>query len=314
MKHDVVLKGFWVLLSIVFMISIVVFFTHQKPSIDPPNNDYDEPPIVTPVVMMESLDYTVYRLEEISFPFVIATLQVSSTEPFKLSLSDLVTSEQLRLDQISVYWEDLKAFGLDLTIQNVVESLDQLTNMHTFTVLIPIRNNELPKLSLYINLNSDIKIDFDVQVGTGSKEMLGWVQPIDPITPIEESIKVLTVIDVTSKAVFERIDEIQSVLVEFPSTVSLIGVLLEATFEDEKSVIIEEARYRLVDLNQVAISFPSTYEVEGYTNMINTDIVNNTKSYIFFDVYSISEATQQKAIFEFRFKNSDEWHRIQLNH
>lgn len=306
-----VLIGTLVILLIVGLTyGVFTFFNGAK---DP---DDDDPIIIPkdPVVTATMEGYTVYKLNEVSFPFVIARVTFESEEAMVFGIDQLVTSEQVSLAQTQVYQDDLLTNGLFLSYQMVEFELPRNKNSFSINLFIPVKNPEAQMISVTTRFKSDIKLDFDLTFAQGVKEMLGYVEEPGVITDNDKyKLKVLGLEDLTSFPVMRTFDDGTSEEVTFPSTARIYAVKVSVTPLNNTTLVITEGRYRIVSTGQTALSMTKEYSVEGFSNIISKSISSQSEGYLIFDVYS-SELSllDQNTVFEVRFEGVADWIKITI--
>jgi hypothetical protein len=279
--------------------------------------DPDDDPIIDPkdpVITAAFEGYTVYKLDEVSFPFVIARITFSSDSAMDFDIDQLVTSEQLSLAQTQVYQDELLSKGLYLSYQMVDFELPKNKQTFTVNVFIPVKNPEAEKITLSTKFKSSVNLDIDLTFAQGVKEMLGYVEEPGVITDNDTyKLKVLGLEDLTSFPVMRKFDDGTSEEVTFPSTAKIYAVKISVTPLNEHTLVIAQGRYRITTSGQTALSMTKEYSVEGFNNIVSLSIVNAVEGYLIFDVYSTElSLLDQNTIFEVKFEGSDEWIEITI--
>ncbi len=279
--------------------------------------DPDDDPIVDPkdpVITANFEGYTVYKLDEVSFPFVIARITFVSDSAMDFGIDQLITSEQISLAQTNVYQDELLSKKLYLSYQMVDFELPR--NKQTFTVnlFIPIKNPEAVKVTLTTKFKSNIKLEIDLTFAQGVKEMLGYVEDPGVVTDNETyKLKILGLEDLTSFGVMRKYDDGSSEEVSFPSTAKIYAVKVALTPLKNHTLLIAQGRYRIITSGQVSLSMSKDYFVEGFSNMVGIPLSVYTEGYLIFDVYSTElSLLDQNTIFEVRFENMTEWIEITI--
>ena len=302
----------WVLAILLFAGVTFGIYTFLNQDEDP-----DDDPIIIPkdpVISAVFEGYTVYKLDEISFPFVIARITFASDSAMNFDIDQLITSEQLSLAQTQVYQDELLANGLYLSYQMVDFELPKNKQTFTVNVFIPVKNPESEKIVLTTKFKSTINLEIDLTFAQGVKEMLGYVEEPGVITDNETyKLKVLGLEDLTSFPVMRKYDDGTSEEVTFPSTAKIYAVKVSVTPLNDNKLIINQGRYRIITSGQTALSMTKDYFVEGYDNIISLSIESLTEGYLIFDVYSTElSLLDQNTIFEVRFEGSEEWIEITI--
>ena len=278
--------------------------------------DDDDPIIIPkdPVITATIEGYTVYKLNEVSFPFVIARITFTSDKAMVFGIDQLVTSEQLSLAQTQVYQDELLSKGLFLSYQMVDLELPRNKLAFSVNVFIPVKNPDAEKISLMTKFNSSIKFDIDLTFAQGVKEMLGYVEEPGVITDNETyKLKVIGLEDLTSYPVMRKYDDGTNEEVTFPSTAKIYAVKIAVTPLNNNTLIITQGRYRIITSGQTALSMTKDYYIEGFSNIISASITNESEGYLIFDVYSTElSLLDQNTVFEVQFDGNAEWVKITI--
>ena len=303
----------WTLIILLIVGLTYGVFTLFNGAKDP---DEDDPIIIPkePVVTATMEGYTVYKLSEVSFPFVIARITFESEEAMVFGIDQLITSEQVSLAQTQVYQDDLLSKGLFLSYQMVEFELPRNKKSFSINLFIPVKNPEAEMISVTTRFKSDIKLDFDLSFAQGVKEMLGYVEDPGVITDNDKyKLKVLGLEDLTSFPVMRKFDDGTSEEVSFPSTARIYAVKISVTPLNNTALVITEGRYRIVSTGQTALSMTKEFSVEGFSNIISRSITDPSEGYLIFDVYS-SELSllDQNTVFEIRFEGIADWIKITI--
>jgi hypothetical protein len=299
-----------ILLIVGLTYGLVTLFNGEK---DP---DDDDPIIIPkdPAITATIEGYTVYKLSEVSFPFVIARITFTSETAMVFGIDQLVTSEQISLAQTQVYQDELLSKGLFLSYQMVDFELPRNKESFSVNLFIPVKNPDIEKISLTTKFKSNIKFDIDLTFAQGVKEMLGYVEEPGVITDNDTyKLKVIGLEDLTSYPVMRKFDDGSSEEVTYPSTAKIYAVKVSVTPLNNKTLVITQGRYRIVTSGQTALSMTKEYYVEGFSNIVSLSITSPSEGYLLFDVYSTElSLLDQNTIFEVRFEGLDEWIKITI--
>lgn len=281
------------------------------------DEDPDDDPIIDPkdpVITASFEGYTVYKLDDVSFTFVIARITFASDSAMDFGIDQLVTSEQLSLAQTQVYQDELLSKGLFLSYQMVEFELPKNKQTFTVNVFIPVKNADAEKITLTTKFKSTISLDIDLTFAQGVKEMLGYVEEPGVVTDNDTyKLKVLGLEDLTSYPVMRKFDDGTSEEVTFSSTAKIYAVKVSVTPLNDSTLIISQARYRIITSGQTWLNMTKEYSVEGFDNIVSQPIENPVEGYLIFDVYSTElSLLDQNTIFEVRFEGSDEWIEITI--
>lgn len=277
----------------------------------------DDDPIIDPkdpVITATFEGYTVYKLSEVSFPFVIARITFASDTAMIFGIDQLVTSEQLSLAQTQVYQDELLSKKLLLSYQMVDFELPRNKQSFTVNLFIPIKNPDAQKITLTTKFKSNIKLEIDLTFAQGVKEMLGYVEDPGVITDNETyKLKVLGIEDLTSYPVMRKYDDGTSEEVTYPSTAKIYAVKISVEPLNNKTLIVKQGRYRIVTSGQTALSMSKEYFVDGFSNIISLSIDKLSEGYLLFDVYSTElSLLDQNTVFEVQFEGNAEWIKITI--
>jgi hypothetical protein len=277
----------------------------------------DDDPIIDPkdpVITATFEGYTVYKLSEVSFPFVIARITFASDSAMVFGIDQLVTSEQLSLAQTQVYQDELLSKGLLLSYQMVEFELPRNKQSFTVNLFIPVKNPDAEKITLFTKFKSNINLEIDLSFAQGVKEMLGYVEDPGVITDNQTyKLKVLGIEDLTSYPVMRKYDDGTSEEVTYPSTAKIYAVKVSVTPLNDNALIIKQGRYRIITSGQTALSMSKEYFIEGFSNIISLPIEVETQGYLLFDVYSTElSLLDQNTVFEVQFDGNSEWIEITI--
>jgi hypothetical protein len=284
-----------------------------------PDNPDDNPdnPSTTKLVVDE---YTLYEAEDLNFKFIVAKVTLTSDEAQKVSTNQFVTSQQINLSETAVYINDLAAMYVDLEDQNIDYDTFETTDNITLTLFIPIRLSDSDTLTLFFEGKEEVSVLFDLTANLGDFETLvnedanGQNGYIEEITKEDEyRIKIVEVSTIAYKSLTETLEDGSTQDIVLPSTAQVVGVLLEIESLNNTSIIIEDARYTMVNDNQESTAFKDNVNVEGFTNIINKPIVSTANGYVFFDLYTPDGKTiEQLSEFEFKLNVSEDWIKVQV--
>jgi hypothetical protein len=277
----------------------------------------DDDPIIDPkdpVITATFEGYTVYKLSEVSFPFVIARITFASDSAMVFGIDQLVTSEQLSLAQTQVYQDELLSKGLLLSYQMVEFELPRNKQSFTVNLFIPVKNPDAEKITLSTKFKSNINLEIDLTFAQGVKEMLGYVEEPGVITDNQTyKLKVLGIEDLTSYPVMRKYDDGTSEEVTYPSTAKIYAVKVSVTALNNNVLTIKQGRYRIITSGQTALSMSKEYFIEGFSNIISLPIDAETQGYLLFDVYSTElSLLDQNTVFEVQFDGNSEWIEITI--
>jgi hypothetical protein len=289
-----------------------MFFNNEK---DPDDDD----PIVDPkdpVITATFEGYTVYKLNEVSFPFVIARITFASDTAMIFGIDQLVTSEQLSLAQTQVFQDELLSKGLFLSYQMVEFELPQNKQSYTVNLFIPVKNPDAEKITLSTKFKSNINLEIDLTFAQGVKEMLGYVEDDPSIVTDNENyrMKVLFIEDLTNTSIMQKLSDGEVEQATFSSQARIIGVKMMIEPIGGNTVILRDSRLKLSDGTVIALALDSSYYIEGYISTLDYRFQYMEESYIMFDVYSnTQELLEISLTLEILINGKEEWISILIN-
>lgn len=314
MKHERKIYGVISVLTLVLL--LVVGSMVYRTLFQEPNNPNPNPNPEPKAEIQVTLDnYTVYKLDDVSFPFIIARIELSSDELIVAALSDFYTSEQLNLNQTLSQQEELSDLGYSLDEQRVDFELPKESNLYAVNVFIPIRNKDAQSVTLYFAKNTKTALTFDLSFANGTKEMLGY-KPDEHVFTDDATyrIEVVSFADVTGYTVMNTLANGEVVEASFPSTARIFAVRLMIEPLSSQMIQIESARYTLLNDNQTSYAFEKNMQVEEYVNLMQEEITGFTSGYVFFDLYANDIVLfDQNSKFELKLLHLDQWITLTLN-
>lgn len=279
------LQSLLILATIITMVALGIFLWNLVS--DTPKEE--EPPIVDPSVKQtfnfEVKDFTLFKIEEFEFNFLLANIQIDSNKPINLSLSHFTTSEGIQLNSVDNYLNAIESAGYNFGEYNPVFSLNSNVNKSDFMVFIPILDKSQQSLSINVNLYPASTILFDLTKpnSNGTISNLGKnEQDLEP-----EEISEITVDDVfiISKSHFYTIDENGDRQDAFFSSNSrIIGVKLTVKNKSNNPFRIQNAILISKDDNSFAILNPN-YNIDGYDLIMNAYLTDTMSGFIFYEIF-----------------------------
>lgn len=283
------------------------------------DEDPDDDPIIDPkdpVITASFEGYTVYKLDDVSFTFVIARITFASDSAMDFGIDQLVTSEQLSLAQTQVYQDELLSKGLFLSYQMVEFELPKNKQTFTVNVFIPVKNADAEKITLTTKFKSTISLDIDLTFAQGVKEMLGYVENDPSIITDNESykIKVLEIEDLTNTSIMQKLSDGEVEQATFSSRTQIIGVKMLVEPLGGEAVILNDSRLKLTDGTVIATALDSSYFIDGFINTIGHQFLTTEESYLIFDVYSDTQRLIEITLtLEILFSDKEEWISVLIN-
>ncbi len=301
-------------IGVLFFVSLIsTLIVWLQPSMNPngngPNGDDNEQ--ITIIIN----EYRLYEDERLNFRFILADITMTATQQQQVTMNKFVTSQQVRLDQVSVYLEDLKELGIDIAQHDVDFDIDERTNNIDLKLFVPLRINESSTLTVYFQGDEEVIFLFDLSKNNDTIEGLINMDPngdddiIDQIVVDDlYRIKIIDVTEIAYKEILETLPDGSTQEMVLPSTAKLIGVRLNIESLGNQPIIVEAARFRIVEENQTALAFDKTIKVTGFHNIVSQEVYNTADGFVFFDIYSTDESfIRQLSEFEFKLNVSDQW-------
>ncbi len=313
MKKETLLNIFIGLISVLLVFSLIsTLIVWLKPDLNPNGDDPNGKDINETSIVVNS--YELYEDEALSFRFIIANITIQSQEPQRITLNQFVTSQQVNLNDVQLYLDDLISLRIDMSLHDVDFDVFDTTDEMTLNLFIPLRINESETLTLYHQGEQEVTVLFDLNIDVQEIQSLVNLEEIDDniIDQITLDnvyrIKIVEVTEIAYRGITERLPDGTVQEMVLPSTARVIGVLLEIEALGSQPIIVEGARYRIVNDNQTSIAFDDSVEVEGFTNIVSQEVYNSAVGFIFFDIYTTDETFLDKmSEFEFKLNVSDQW-------
>ena len=301
-------------LAVVLTVSAVLFGSKlmQKNIV----NTDPQPSGDVKIMDVSLVDYTVYRLDNLDFQFVIAKLRVESTLPVSLGMTSLRTNEGIDLAKTDYYITKLTENKYSLEKQNVVSSFESTEKTMIANVFIPVISKEAMSVDLIVSLDQVKTITLDLTNATGTKEMLGYVaNAITTDNPDNQnySIKAGNVVSLEGKPMFHTTPSGESDQVDFSNTSKIYAVKLDIEPLNGSTVTIEEAKYIITGSTVETSIMDSSYSVEKYTNIFKQVISEKTSGYLYFQLYTSSKSLlDQPTVVELKLKGIEKTIQIKV--
>lgn len=313
MKKEALLNvfiGFVGVLLVFSLVSTLMVWLKPElnPNIDNPNGD----DVNQTTVAINS--YQLYEDDDLSFRFIVANITLTSEEPQRVSLNQFVTSQQVSLHDVQLYLDDLISQRIDLSLHDIDLDVFDTTSEITLNLFIPLRLNNSDTLTVYFQGDQEVSMLFDLNVDIQSIQTLVNLEDIDDniIDQITLDnvyrIKIVEVTEIAYRGITETLPDGTVQEMVLPSTARVVGVLLEIESLGNQPIVVEAARYRIVNENQTSVAFDDSVDVEGFTNIVSKEVYNTSVGFVFFDIYSTDETFLDKmSEFEFKLNVSDQW-------
>lgn len=263
----------------------------------------EEPPIVDPSVKQtfnfEVKDFTLFKIEEFEFNFLLANIQIDSNKPINLSLSHFTTSEGIQLNSVDNYLNAIESAGYNFGDYNPVFSLSSSENILNAVLFIPIKDKKLDTLELNVNIYPSYTMNLDLTnpTKTGTKEDLGLnLSNIDP--SMVASISVLRKTMISPSEFYQLDSNGNRVEANFTSQSQIIGIKIDVTSKISESFRITNAQIKNGGMVYDAVN--KSFLIDGVTNLNNEYINESATGFLFFEVLgdvSLSSFTEVHIFF-----------------
>lgn len=294
-----ILQSLLILATIITMVALGIFLWSLVS--DTPKEE--EPPIVDPSVKQtfnfEVKDFTLFKIEEFEFNFLLANIQIDSNKPINLSLSHFTTSEGIQLNSVDNYLNAIESAGYNFGDYNPVFSLSSSENILNAVLFIPIKDKKLDTLELNVNIYPSYTMNLDLTnpTKTGTKEDLGLnLSNIDP--SMVASISVLRKTMISPSEFYQLDSNGNRVEANFTSQSQIIGIKIDVTSKISESFRITNAQIKNGGMVYDAVN--KSFLIDGVTNLNNEYINESATGFLFFEVLgdvSLSSFTEVHIFF-----------------
>jgi len=273
-----------ILIGVVFLAVKLIFFTDysSKTNTDPSKKEDTQEKESDKTITKSTnlIDYQVYKDDNngIGFDFVIARFKFENPDSINYSLGDFVTSEGIKLNDVSKYTKTLEEKEYFLSSQDVVSEIKSSTSPYTCNIFIPITTDTNKLTVAFDNQNFDIDLTTNINSVNSLKYTSGSDIKTDDydfhITNayLSDSMR-LNGEDYTPSAV-------QMYTYELKINSITDGLKVEdAEFIPKNSSVTNKA-------------LGSEYDSMKCDNIINRELKKDTKACLFFEVVSPDEETK----------------------
>ena len=278
-----IFQGFLILATLITMIALGIFLWSLVS--DTPKEE--EPPIVDPSVKQtfnfEVKDFTLFKIEEFEFNFILTNIQIDSNKPINLSLSHFTTSEGIQLNSVDNYLNAIESAGYNFGDYNPVFSLSSSENILNAILFIPIKDKDLDTLELNVNIYPSYSMNFDLTnpTKTGTKEDLGLnLSIIDP--SMVASVSILNKVMVSPTEFYQLDANGDRVEANFTSQSEIVAIKIEVTSKISESFRITNAQIK--NGGTVYDAVDKSFLTDGAKNINNEYINESATGYLFFEV------------------------------
>lgn len=301
----------------------------RKPLTEDKTEESSLPEVTEPVTTEDPADtgafgvraalksHEVYRLDDLSFTFVIAVFDIHAPAGETITLDHFHTDEGIYLDRIQEYETELEEHSYYPGRKNVMFSLVSAKEDYEAALLIPVADKAKKSLTLICDLEGieDFTIDLEKNIITDGSSLYAEKGKTEVISDDETySLIVNDALEITDELFYMTDGEGNRIDYTIPSAVRVYAFEIEARRLGDDSVVISDALF-----------IPEGYE-EGYhamngairsmkeSNMIGRSIQKEDRGFLFFEVYGpeYSPVTYNGVLYLF-LEGKDEPLSIQVN-
>lgn len=285
LKVFVVVLGILVIASTAYLFKISFFKSPAKEEIKLPEQGNLEKPEKSKdldKILVDLMDYKVYKFDDIDFKFVIAKIRVKAEgDSINVSLSNFRTSEGILLDQVDAYVQQLENKQYFLGKQNVWFELISTDSSYLANIFIPIKDGNQKDLIVDVNLGEKKQLKFDLTKTTSDSKLLKYVAD-DVISDGKTyQMKVSKAYDITGEEFTVTFDDGYSEEYVVPSTSQIYSFDIEAVSLWGDELVIENARY-VTDTSEVFEALPINIQSNKYVNLVGLKITDKSMGSLFF--------------------------------
>jgi len=270
-----------ILLAIVFLAVKLLFFTDYSSNTDTKKEETKETESKETITKSTNLiDYQVYKDEnnEIGFDFVVARFKFEDPNTINYSLGDFVTSEGIKLNDVSKYTKKLEENEYFLSSQDVVSEIKSSTSPYTCNIFIPITTDTNKLTVTFDNQNFDI----DLTSNINSVNSLKYTSGSDIVTDDYDFHITDAYLSDTLKLNGEDYT---------PSAIQIYTYRLEINSIADGLKIVD-AEFIPKNSSYTNKALGSEYSSMKCENAINKDLKKDSKACLFFEVVSPDEETK----------------------
>lgn len=259
-------------------------------SISTPNSNQSENTI------FNVINYTVYKNEDLDFAFVIA--QIDIDKETNITLSDFRTNENIALDDIQTYVQQLENHSFYVGKANVWFTIDTSTDAFQGNIMIPVNKKDASKITLTCK---DMSYTFDLTKNYGVITDLTYSGNTQVIQQDDQfEMTVTNGFEMTSD---EMLEDGESMIL--PSTARVFAYTI-AVDHLQESIQIESATLQLDDGIELQAEGTSVSSMK-YENMIGKDLQENIQACLFFITLDPERnITQTNGTLQIQLSNTDE--------
>lgn len=235
-------------------------------------------------VQVSAGTYKAYRLDGISFQFVIAKIHVHSDQAINLSLSHFHTDEGVALDQVDTYVSELESHSLFLGRQNVWFSIISENSDADTSIFIPVKSLSADSVTVTADTDRIPAMTFSLSSPEGKSDDLLY-QAEDVITDGKTyQMTVSEAREITGSTLYQKIDgEDQEYLL--PSTTKVYAFRIEAVSLWGDSITLTSAQYVPTGSTESFDAMDSSIRADKYANILGREIAEKDSGYLLFYAY-----------------------------
>lgn len=237
-------------------------------------------------------DYTLFDLEEFSFRFILANITVNSDRAINISLSNFRTSENIQLNSVNTYLNEIEQAGYNFGNYSVIFGLNSEASQIEATLFIPILDDSLDTIDLDITLNPNKTLSFDLNnpSGYGLLTDLGTNQVIVSPTNVAE-ITFLRELMVAPDQFYQLDSNGARIPANFSSQSQIYGVKIDIRNLGSEPFRITKA-FITTRTNETYLAVDNNYIIDGVDNLNNSYIEIESSGYVFFEVLGVDFITE----------------------
>lgn len=276
----------------------------DKNELDITQDKPDETKVLNDITI-DLVDYRVYKMDGLSFNFVIAKIRVKANDTTNINLSHFISDEGIKLNEVEEYVKKLEERSYFLGKQNVVFNLISSDKEYFANIFIPVINKSAGVLKLENDIDNKI-FEFNLNSHIGDFKQL--VYKADDVISDGKTyqMKVSSAFAITGEYMSETVSG-QEYEYLLPSTVEVYAFNLEAVSLWKDKIVIESAIYE-TDSGDKFEALPANINSEKFINILGKEIIDKSEGSLFFVAYSPHEnPVTYKGVLKLKVLGSDTW-------
>lgn len=252
-------------------------------------------------------NYKVFTLNGLDFKFVIANINVKSKNPINLELNHFKTSENIVLNDVEPYVNQLEDHSLFLGRQNVWFSLISNDTELSSNIFIPVKDTNANSISLITDFANQKEMSIDLTKNPGTAELL-YYQAEDVISDGKTyQMKVSAAYDITGEPMYQMMNGVQNDYL-LPSTTKVYAFNIEAVSLWGDAIELDSAVYVPENSKEQFDAMDSSIRSMKLMNILGKEITEKDSGYLFFYAYDPDEnPVTYKGSLKLKLKNRDSW-------